>query len=152
MRGVTPALSACWRPLRRRLVEGGKATASPRRSPENSIETQGTRSIPVARSRMAPRDGQPRPSIRNNLGCQTSATAPPDAKSVSGGLANRRPQPRDSEKRDDISTSKAPPAVPRAPSEQETRAIAAAAGQLSPRLTQGGSGGLERRCARLWPN
>src|SRR5262245_21510451 len=41
MRGVTPALSACRRPLRRRLVESGKPTASPRRSPENSIETHG---------------------------------------------------------------------------------------------------------------
>ena len=34
MRGVTPALSACRRPLHRRLVESEKPTASPRRSPE----------------------------------------------------------------------------------------------------------------------
>jgi hypothetical protein len=34
MRGVTPALLACRRPLHRRLVESEKPTASPRRSPE----------------------------------------------------------------------------------------------------------------------
>src|SRR5207245_2251718 len=34
MRDVTPALSACRRPLHRRLVESEKPTASPRRSPE----------------------------------------------------------------------------------------------------------------------
>ena len=34
IRGVTPALSACRRPLHRRLVETEKPTASPRRSPE----------------------------------------------------------------------------------------------------------------------
>ena len=37
MRGVTPALSACRRPLHRRLVESGKPTASPRRSPETRM-------------------------------------------------------------------------------------------------------------------
>src|SRR5262245_31084423 len=34
MRGVAPALSACRRPLHRRLVESEKPTASPRRAPE----------------------------------------------------------------------------------------------------------------------
>src|SRR5215469_6272380 len=34
MRGVTPALSACRRPLHRRLVESEKPPASPQRSPE----------------------------------------------------------------------------------------------------------------------
>jgi hypothetical protein len=33
MRSVTPALSACRRPLHRRLVESEKPTASPQRSP-----------------------------------------------------------------------------------------------------------------------
>src|SRR5262249_5851682 len=35
--GVTPALSACRRPLHRRLAESGKPTASPRRSPETQL-------------------------------------------------------------------------------------------------------------------
>src|SRR5262245_63335490 len=34
IRGVTPALSACRRPLHRRLLESEKPTASPQRSPE----------------------------------------------------------------------------------------------------------------------
>jgi hypothetical protein len=42
MRGVTPALSACRRPLHRRLVESGKPTASPRRSPETRIHPRRT--------------------------------------------------------------------------------------------------------------
>jgi hypothetical protein len=33
MRGVTPAFSACRRPLHRRLVESEKPTASPQQSP-----------------------------------------------------------------------------------------------------------------------
>src|SRR5438445_5570766 len=37
IRGVTPALSACRRPLHRRLVESEKPTASPRRSPETQL-------------------------------------------------------------------------------------------------------------------
>jgi hypothetical protein len=38
IRGVTPALSACRRPLHRRLVESEKPTASPQRSPETQID------------------------------------------------------------------------------------------------------------------
>src|SRR5262245_13152076 len=34
IRGVTPALSACRRPLHRRLLESEKPTVSPQRSPE----------------------------------------------------------------------------------------------------------------------
>src|SRR5215831_17508965 len=93
MRGVTPALSACRRPLHRRLAESGKPTASPRRSPETQFKLTGTCSISVARSRMAPRDGLPRDSICKKLDCQPSVTADTDAKSVSCALANRQPQP-----------------------------------------------------------
>src|SRR6266498_3053051 len=49
MRGVTPALSACRRPLHRRLVESGKPTASPRRSPETQLAS--LKIINVARAR-----------------------------------------------------------------------------------------------------
>src|SRR5262249_53329017 len=64
----------------------------------NSIETHETRSISVARSRMAPRAGLPRDSICKKLDCQTSVTADTDAKSVSCALANRQPQPGEKHK------------------------------------------------------
>jgi hypothetical protein len=49
MRGVTPALSACRRPLHRRLAESGKPTASPRRSPETQLASR--KIINLARAR-----------------------------------------------------------------------------------------------------
>src|SRR6266702_844213 len=88
MRGVTPALSARWRPLHRHLVESGKPTASPRRSPETQFKTHGTCSISVARSRMAPRAGVTQASPINGLDCQTGLSARLEHKSLFRELAN----------------------------------------------------------------
>src|SRR5262249_13614712 len=58
--------------LHRRLVESGKPTASPRRSPETQFQNHGTRSISVGRSRMAPRAGFEPATNRLTAGCSTA--------------------------------------------------------------------------------
>ena len=47
MRGVTPALSACRRPLHRRLAESGKASCSPQQSPVTETLALGRPQIPA---------------------------------------------------------------------------------------------------------
>src|SRR5262249_1428281 len=88
MRGVTPALSACRRPLHRRLMESGKAYRVTAAIARNAIKSHGTCSVSIARSGMAPRDGSQRVHVLKDLAYPIVPKTPSARKSEFRELPN----------------------------------------------------------------
>jgi hypothetical protein len=85
MRGVTPALSACRRPLHRRLVESGKPTASPRRLPETQFHPRRIVSVAWAIYDHSNRSAFPRPVV-GSIAARSAAGVTLDATDVRRGF------------------------------------------------------------------